>query len=152
MSDVRTQPLFTIKLLTDKPQVLGRTPAGERRIVAVTGGSFEGPRLRGTVEPGGSDWIIGRPDGSLRLDVRLSLRTDDGALIGMTYAGYRHGPAEVIERLNRGETVDPSLYYFRTVPLFETGAPTYAWLNNVVAVALGHRPPEGPVYRVFEVL
>jgi len=152
MSDVRTRLLFTIKLLADKPQVLGRTPAGERRIVAVTGGSFEGERLSGVVEPGGSDWIIGRPDGSLRLDVRLSLRTADGALIGMTYAGFRHGPAEVIERLNRGETVDPSQYYFRTIPLFETAAPQYAWLNNIVSVARGHRPPEGPVYRVFEIL
>jgi len=152
MSDVRTRLLFTIKLVTGKPQLLGRTPAGERRIVPVAGGSFEGERLSGTVEPGGSDWILARPDGSLRLDVRLTLKTDDGALIGMTYAGFRHGPPEVIERLNRGEAVDPSQYYFRTVPLFETAAPKYAWLNNIVAVALGHRPPEGPVYRVFEVL
>ena len=152
MSDVRTRLLFTIKLQADKPQVLGRTPAGERRIVAVTGGSFDGERLSGTVEPGGSDWIIGRPDGSLRLDVRLTLRTNDGALIGMTYTGFRHGPAEVIERLNRGEAVDPSQYYFRTVPLFETAAPRYHWLNNIVSVGLGHRPPDGPVYRVFEIL
>ena len=152
MATIRTELLFTMKLLADKPQLLGRTPAGERRIVAVTGGSFEGARLRGTVEPGGSDWIIARADGSLKLDVRLSLRTDDGALIGMTYTGFRHGPSEVIERLNRGETVDPSQYYFRTVPLFETAAPKYLWLNNIIAVGTGHRPPEGPVYQVFEVL
>src|SRR5579871_2073426 len=150
MDEIRTKHLFTIKLLTAAPQLLGRTPMGDRRVVAVTGGSFEGPRLKGIVEPGGSDWILGRPDGSLRLDVRLTLRTEDGALIGMTYAGYRHGPAAVIERLNRGEAVDPAEYYFRTVPLFETAAPAYAWLNNIVAVATGHRPPEGPVYRVFE--
>jgi hypothetical protein len=141
-----------MKLLADKPQVLGRTPMGERRIVAVSGGEFEGARLSGTVEPGGSDWIIVRPDGSLKLDVRLSLKTDDGALIGMTYTGYRYGPPEVIERLNRGEAVDPSHYYFRTIPLFETAAPKYAWLNNIVAVATGHRLPEGPVYHVYEVL
>lgn len=152
MNDVRTAPLFTIKLQAGAPQMLGKTPFGERRVVAVTGGSFEGPRLRGTVEPGGSDWILVRPDGSLRLDVRLTLKTDDGALIGMTYAGYRHGPPAVIERLARGEAVDASEYYFRTLPLFETGAAKYAWLNNIVSVALGHRPPDGPVYRVFEVL
>ena len=108
MSDVRTALLFTIKLHAGAPQMLGKTPFGERRVVAVTGGSFEGPRLRGTVEPGGSDWILVRPDGSLRLDVRLTLKTDDGALIGMTYAGYRHGPPAVIERLGRGEAVDAS--------------------------------------------
>ena len=118
----------------------------------MTGGSFEGPKLRGTVEPGGSDWILARPDGALLLDVRLSLKTDDGALIGMTYRGYRHGPPAVIERLNRGEAVDASEYYFRTVPLFETAAAKYDWLNRIVSIGLGHRPPEGPIYRVFEVL
>ncbi len=152
MSDVRTTLLFTIKLGAAPPQMLGTTPLGDRRIVAVTGGSFEGPKLRGTVEPGGSDWILARPDGALLLDVRLSLRTDDGALIGMSYRGYRHGPPAVIERLNRGEAVDASEYYFRTVPLFETAAPKYDWLNRIVSVGLGHRPPEGPIYRVFEVL
>ena len=80
------------------------------------------------------------------------LRTDDGALIGMTYQGFRHGPAAVIERLNRGEPVDPSEYYFRTAPLFETSAPKYDWLNRIVAIATGDRKPEGPIYEVFEVL
>ena len=152
MSDVRTTLLFNITLATAPPQMLGKTPLGDRRIVAVTGGSFEGPKLRGTVEPGGSDWIILRPDGALQLDVRLSLKTEDGALIGMTYRGFRHGPPAVIERVNRGETVDPSEYYFRTVPLFETSASRYDWLNRIVSVGVGHRLPQGPVYRVFEVL
>ncbi|HXP72631.1 MAG TPA: DUF3237 domain-containing protein [Stellaceae bacterium] len=152
MSDVRTTLLFTVKFLTAPPQMLGKTPIGDRRIVVVTGGSFEGPKLRGTVEPGGTDWILLRPDGALQLDVRLCLKTDDGALIGMTYRGYRHGPPAVIERLNRGDTVDPSDYYFRTAPFFETSAPRYDWLNRIVCVGIGHRLPEGPVYRVFEVL
>ena len=152
MSDVRTALLFNIALRTGAPQMLGKTPLGDRRVVPVTGGSFEGPRLRGTVEPGGSDWILLRPDGALKLDVRLTLKTEDGALVGMTYRGYRHGPAAVIERLNRGESVDPTEYYFRTAHFFETSAPQYDWLNRIVAVGLGHRPPEGPVYRVFEVL
>lgn len=153
MSDVRTTLLFTLKMTAAAPQMLGRTPLGDRRIVAVTGGAFEGPKLRGkVVEQGGSDWILARPDGSLQLNVRVTLKTDDGALIGMSYQGYRHGPAAVIERLNRGEAVDPSEYYFRTIAMFETAAPAYAWLNNVVAVGVGRRPPEGPVYEVFEVL
>ena len=152
MSDVRTALLFEITLVTAPPQLLGKTPLGDRRIVVVTGGSFEGPKLRGTVEPGGTDWILLRPDGALQLDVRLSLKTDDGALIGMTYRGFRHGPPAVIERLNRGERVDASEYYFRTAPLFETSAPRYDWLNRIVAIGIGHRLPQGPVYRVFEVL
>jgi uncharacterized protein DUF3237 len=152
MTDVRTTLLFQISLKTGQPQTLGKTPLGDRRIVPVTGGVFEGPKLKGTVEPGGSDWILLRPDGALQLDVRLSLKTDDGALIGMNYRGYRHGPLAVIDRLNRGEAVDPSEYYFRIAPLFETSSPRYDWLNRIVAIGLGHRPPEGPVYRVFEVL
>lgn len=150
--DVRTTPLFTVTLKVPKVQNLGKTPLGERRVGIVSGGSFEGPKLKGTVEEGGSDWILARPDGALQLDVRLTLKTDDEQLIGMTYRGYRHGPAAVIERLNRGETVDPSEYYFRIAPFFETSSEKYGWLNRIVAVGLGHRPPEGPVYRVFEVL
>lgn len=149
---IETRLLFDIILSVGTPQLLGGTPAGDRRVVPVLGGTFEGERLRGTVEPGGSDWILMRPDGAAQLDVRLTLRTDDGALIGMTYRGVRHGPASVIDRLNRGEKVDPSEYYFRTSPFFETSADRYEWLNRIVAVATGHRPPEGPIYRVFEVL
>ena len=150
--DVRTTPLFTVALEVPTIQNLGRTPLGERRIGIVAGGSFEGPKLSGTVEEGGSDWILVRPDGALQLDVRLTLKTNDGHLIGMTYRGFRHGPAAVIERLNRGEAVDPSEYYFRIAPFFETASEKYGWLNRIVTVGLGHRPPGGPVYRVFEVL
>ena len=150
--DVRTTPLFTITLKVPKIQNLGKTPLGERRVAVVAGGSFEGPKLSGTVEEGGSDWILVRPDGALQLDVRLTLKTHDGQLIGMTYRGFRHGPAAVIDRLNRGEKVDPSEYYFRIAPFFETAAEKYGWLNRIVAVGLGHRLPEGPVYRIFEVL
>ena len=150
--DVRTTPLFTVALKVPTIQNLGRTPLGERRIGIVAGGSFEGPKLNGTVEEGGSDWILARPDGALQLDVRLTLKTNDGHLIGMTYRGYRHGPAAVIERLNRGDPVDPSEYYFRIAPFFETASEKYGWLNRIVTVGLGHRPPGGPVYRVFEVL
>ena len=150
--DVRTTPLFTLTLKVAKMQNLGKTPLGERRVGIVAGGSFEGPKLKGTVEEGGSDWILARPDGALQLDVRLTLKTDDEHLIGMTYRGVRHGPAAVIERLNRGEPVDPSEYYFRIAPFFETASEKYGWLNRIIAVGLGHRPPEGPVYRIFEVL
>jgi hypothetical protein len=80
------------------------------------------------------------------------LQTDDGALIGMTYRGVRHGPAEVMAKVNRGEPVDPSSYYFRTATLFETSAPRYEFLNRLVAVGTGRRTAEGPIYEVFEVL
>ncbi|MFL5281223.1 MAG: DUF3237 domain-containing protein, partial [Rhodopila sp.] len=80
------------------------------------------------------------------------LQTDDGAAIGMTYRGLRHGPADVMAKVNSGEYVDPAQYYFRTVVNFETAAPQYAWLNSVFGIGTGSRPPEGPVYDIFEVL
>jgi hypothetical protein len=84
--------------------------------------------------------------------VRLLLKSDDDALIGMTYRGVRHGAADVVARIERGEAVDPASYYFRTAAWFETAAPQYAWLNNIVAVGVGHRLADGPVYSLFEVL
>ncbi|MGH7089253.1 MAG: DUF3237 domain-containing protein, partial [Stellaceae bacterium] len=144
MLPLETRHLFTLTLSVGAILPVGRTPLGERRIAVVTGGDFAGERLRGTVPEGGSDWLLARAD-TLQLDVRLALRTDDGALIAMTYRGYRHGPAAAIERLNRGEPVDPKSYYFRIAPVFETAAEHYLWLNRVVAVGTGHRLATGPV-------
>lgn len=152
MTDIRTELLFTVTITVAPPQLLGSTPLGDRRNVLISGGQFEGPRLRGTVLPGGSDWILLRADGVLQLDVRATLQTDDGALINMTYRGLRHGPAAVIDRLDRGEKVDPAEYYFRTAPFFETSAARYGWLNRIVAIATGERIPAGPIYTVYQVL
>jgi hypothetical protein len=152
MAEIRTTHLFKMTLAVAGMQVIGATPAGNRRIGLVAGGTFEGARLRGRVLPGGADWIVVRPDGVTTLDVRLVLETDDGAAIGMTYRGLRHGPTEVIERLNRGEVVDPSTYYFRIAVAFETAAAKYEWLNSAAFVGTGDRTPSGPIYDVFEVL
>jgi len=152
MAEIRTVHLLTLRLAVSGMQPIGATPNGNRRVGLVAGGTFEGPKLRGAVLTGGADWIIVRPDGSTTLDVRIVLQTDDGAAIGMTYRGMRHGPAAVMERVNRGEMVDPSEYYFRTAVAFETAAPKYDWLNRIIAIGTGHRPPEGPVYDIFEVL
>lgn len=150
---IQTRHLFT--LTADVPRIvdLGATPAGQRRIAHVTGGAFKGERLSGTIHaaPGG-DWILVRPDGATVLDVRVTLETDDQQLIYMTYRGLRHGPAEVMARLAKGEAVDPASYYFRTTPVFETASPKYDWLNRIVSVASGRREKSGPVYEVYEVL
>lgn len=150
--DVRTRPLFAMRLDVRPMLALGETPAASRRIGVVYGGRFEGERLSGEVLDGGADWQSVRPDGATRLDVRLVLRTDDGELIGMTYQGLRHGAPEVIDRLRRGEDVDPASYYFRINPVFETASARHGWLNRILAIGLGHRFPDGPVYNVFEVL
>ena len=103
--------------------------------------------------PDGGDWLLLRPDGVLEQDVRITLKTDDGAFIYVRYAGMRHGPPEVMARLAQGETVDPSEYYFRVAPMFETGAERYAWLNKILAVGVGERlPPNEVRYTIFEIL
>ena len=152
MAEIRTTHLITLTLAVGGMQAIGATPSGNRRIGLVEGGTFQGERLRGTVLPGGADWIMVRGDASTTLDVRLVLETDDKALIGMTYRGMRHGPAAVMERMNRGEKIDPAEYYFRIAVAFETAAPKYDWLNRIIAVGTGQRPPEGPIYEIFEVL
>ena len=152
LKQVRTRPLFVMHLDVRGLQIVGATPGGFRRVGVVPGGSFEGERLAGGVLDGGSDWQIVRSDGSTTLDVRLVLKTGDDALIGMTYCGLRHGPSDVIARIENGERVDPADYYFRITPLFETAATQYTWINNVVAIGIGHRQADGPVYHVFEVL
>ena len=147
-----SRPLMRVEVVVPPPQKLGAVPHGTRVIAAIAGGTFEGPRLRGKVLPGGGDWTLLRPDGVLELDLRITLETDDGALIGMSSFGLRHGPAEVLAALSRGEPVDPSEYYFRTAPRFETSAPQYAFLNRVVAIASGDRRPGGPIYSIEEIL
>jgi Protein of unknown function (DUF3237) len=152
MADIKTTHLLTLKLAVSGMQPIGATPGGNRRVGLVAGGTFEGPKLCGIVLPGGADWIIGRPDGATTLDVRIVLETDDKATIGLTYRGMRHGPAAVMEKVNSGQFVDPSEYYFRTVINFETASPKYDWLNRIIGIGTGSRPPEGPVYEIFEVL
>jgi hypothetical protein len=149
---LKTRPLFVLRELVPSLVVVGQTPNAFRRIGVIQGGSFEGERLSGKVLAGGNDWQAVRTDSCIKLDVRLVLSTNDGALIVMTYQCLRAGPPSIIEKLDKGEAVDPASYYFRMNPLFETSAPKYDWMNRIIAVGTGHRLPDGPIYSIFEVL
>jgi hypothetical protein len=149
---MNSQPLMTVRILAAPPQKIGAIPHGMRSIVPVTGGDFEGPRLRGKVMPGGGDWLLLRSDAVLELDLHITLETDDRALIHMSFQGLRHGPADVIAALGRREAVDPASYYFRTVPRFETSAEKYAFLNRIITVGVGETRPDGAVHRIEEIL
>jgi len=151
LTSVRTRPLFVLREQVPPLLVVGNTPNAFRRIGVVQGGSFEGERLSGEVVTG-NDWQAVRTDSCIKLDVRLVLKTTDGALIVMTYQCLRAGTPEIIEKLDKGEVVDPSNYYFRMNPLFETSAEKYDWMNRIIAVGIGHRFPDGPLYSIFEVL
>lgn len=143
--------LYTSRIEVDRPLEVGRGPRGQRRIIPIKGGVFSGPRLSGRVLPGGADWQIIRDDQITEVEARYTLQTDDGALIYITNWGLRHGPKEVMERLARGEEVEPDVYYFRTTPIFETGAPGYAWMNGLVCVGVGQRRADEVIITVYEV-
>jgi len=143
---LQLEPLLKADITLAAPLELG-----QRRIINITGGAFRGDRLSGKVLPGGADWQVIRADGVADLDARYTLETSDGALIYVRNHGYRHGPADVLKRLASGEEVDPSLYYMRTTPLFETGDARYAWLNRLICVGTGARKKSSVHLEIFEV-
>ena len=151
---LKTEFLFRMVLAAGSPQMStgAGARAGELRVIPVTGGTFEGPSLRGELVPGTTaDWLRVEQDGTAHMDVRLVMRTDNGQHFYMHYSGVRTGPPDVLARLGRGESVDPSDYYFRIAVRFETADPELAWLNRVLGVGVGQRPPAGPTYDVYVV-
>lgn len=137
-------PLATRYLASIEAQVgpivsLGPGPYGERRVVDILGGRIEGPDLRGVVVPGGADWQVVRHDGVVDIEAHYELLLDEGARVEVVSSGFRHGPPEVLQRLGRGDPVDPAEYFFRTVIRFQTGAAHLAHLNRTIAIAVGAR-------------
>jgi hypothetical protein len=145
---------FLMHLAVDVGDVvtMGAGPLGERRVVPILGGTFEGPRLRGDVVAGGADWQIVRKDGVLDLDARYALREHSGGMVRVLSQGYRHGPADVLAALADGEDVDPARYFFRTVMRFETGARELEWLNRTLAVARAERKSRKVLLEAYELL
>jgi len=132
---------FEARVSVGPPTEIGEVPHGRRRIVPILGGTFEGPLVKGKVLSGGADWQIIQPDGFSELDTRYTLETDTGEIIYVQNRGVRHAPPDVMKRLNAGETVDPALIYFRTVPTFETSSPDLQWLARSVFIGIGQRYP-----------
>ena len=152
MNTPKLKFLATLSPHLENARILGATPEGERKIVPVSGGRIEGSRLSGRILPGGGDWARITANGVLQLDVRLTMQTHDDALIYISYTGMRHGPANLIAALARGEEVDSDKMYFRIQPRFETSDARYEWLNRILCVGMGERLPDGPRYFVYELL
>ena len=145
--------LCTMRIRVSDSYIMNDVPVGERRRIDIfNGGEVEGPLLRGTILPGGSDTLLTRNDSSLTPSVRLMIKTDDEALILVRYKGIRHGPPEVMERIANGMNVEPSEYYLRNAPFFETSSGKYDWLNRIVSVGIGRRETDSAVYDVHEIL
>ena len=145
-------PIFHIDCDVGEIQRFGNTPYGERRVIDITGGRVHGPRLKGRILSGGTDRQIIRADGVTDLKARYSIETDAGARILVNSDGLRHGPAEVLAAIARGEPVSPTLYYFRTVMRFETADPACEWLNRIIAIATGAREQRAVRLDVYEVM
>ncbi|MBI2771616.1 MAG: DUF3237 domain-containing protein [Burkholderiales bacterium] len=155
LSNVRTEHLFDVAIDLQRPLNIGDGPLGRRVFFGAAGGTFEGPRVRGQVLPVGGDWALFRPDGVMVLDVRLTLRTHDDALVQMTYSGRFCPPPELraaIADVAHRHEIDPARYYFKTNPLFETGAKDYTWMNDIVCVGTGYLIEGGIAYSVARVV
>ena len=142
-------PMTQIRCEVEALVSLGAAPAGERRYVPLGGGTARGPELNGELVAGGVDWQLARADGVLEIAAHYVIRTEDGALVEVRSDGLRHGPAEVMQRLARGEAVPREAYFFRTLMRFTTGAPSWAHLNKVMAVAVGQREARAVLLDVY---
>jgi uncharacterized protein DUF3237 len=154
MADQLPEPRLTfvyrLEATVASPVDLGPIPQGRRRIIALEAGTFTGPDLKGVLLPGASaDWQVVLPDGTALGDVRYTLQTDDGDVVYVQSRGVRHGSAEVLARLARGDDVDPSEYTFRTSTQIETAAPRLDWLNKGVFISVGGRHASGVVYETY---
>ena len=148
---LKLEPLATFKVELNAPVwELGKTAdMGQRRIIPITGGTFEGPSFRGRILNNGADWQIVDSKGLAIIDTRYLLKTDDGALIYLQTKGYRHASPEILKQLSTSKDVDPSQYYFKLTMQFETSAPQYAWLNQTVAVGSAMRLGKAVIYDAF---
>ncbi|MFN0183773.1 MAG: DUF3237 domain-containing protein [Aquabacterium sp.] len=144
-------PMCRVRCRVEPIVTLGAAPLGERRYVALLGGPVDGPELNGEVLPFGADWQINRADGTLEIAAHYVIRTTDGALVEVHSDGLRHGPPEVLARLMRGEAVDPSAYFFRTIIRFTTGAPAWAHLNKTLAIARGQRDQDAVLLHYYRI-
>lgn len=147
----RLEHIYDMHADLDVPQVISGGPMGERQIFVVTGGWLEGSNIKGSVLPGGGDWATRRADNVIQLDVRATLKTDDGAFIYAQYSGLIHGKDETLMAAVTGQDVALGDYYFYTNPMFQAGAEKYAWLNRAIAIGRGKIVPRGVEYTVWAV-
>jgi hypothetical protein len=148
-NDPHLEFVFEVVATLEAPIIFGQTGIGERRIIGITGGTVQGPALNGIVLPGGADWQLVREDGVSEIHARYSIKADDGALIYIDAPGIREASPAVIQRINAGEIVAPSEYYFRTTPRLETASEKYAWMGRRLFVCKGIRHPNGVEIRYY---
>ncbi len=157
MSEQRTPlqstHLMDLRLTVDAANAarIGPVSTGYRSIAPITGGTFEGERLRGEVLPGGADWVLTSADKVIWIDVRLTLKTQDDALIYLAYNGRLVGDDTALTDIARGKALTPDRYSLAIIAKFECGDDRYSWLNTVIAVGTGKQSGFNPVYSIHEI-
>jgi hypothetical protein len=149
---LETRYVFTITAHIGGVTSAGDIGHGVRRIIPIVGGEVRGPDINGKVCALGADFQVIRPNELIELEAKYAFETDDGAVVYVENRGIRFGPVELLQRLKRGEAVDPKLIYFRTVPKFETGAEKYRWLMEYLFVGSAARHADRVVIDVHQVL
>jgi hypothetical protein len=150
--ELETRYVFTITARIAEVTSAGDIGSGVRRIIPIIGGEVRGEKVNGKVLPFGADFQIVRPNELIELEAKYAFETDDGAVVYVENKGIRFGPGELLQKLKRGEPVDPKLIYFRTVPKFETGAENYRWLMQHIFVGSAARYADRVVIDVHQVL
>jgi hypothetical protein len=149
---LETKYVFSLLIKVGAPIVAGDLGHGVRRIIPITGGEVRGPGIKGTIFPYGADFQVIRPNGLTELEAKYAFTMDDGAIVYIENVGIRSGPKQLLDRIAKGETVDPALIYFRSVPKFETGAEKYRWLMEHLFIGVGARHPDRVEIDVHQVL
>jgi hypothetical protein len=149
---LETKYVFTITARIGPVTSAGDIGHGVRRIIPIIGGEVRGPNVNGKVLAFGADFQIIRPNELIDLEAKYAFEADDGATVYVENRGIRFGPVELLQKLKRGEEVDPKLIYFRTVPKFETGHEKYRWLMEHIFVASAARHVDRIVIDVHMVL
>lgn len=142
---------LSLEVNASEAYTVGQTNYGRRVIAPITGGTFAGDSLNGTIQATGYDWVNFRADGIMDIDVRLVLLTHDEALIYLQYQGRLIANSDAHKRIANGEEVDPNDYSMTTSAKFECGIKKYHWLNNVIAVGIGHQKGYQPEYQIYKI-
>lgn len=149
---LQTRHVFSLKIDVGTPIEAGDFGYGSRRVIPILGGELIGETIHGRIREGGADYQIIRPNGFTELEAKYAIELDDGAVIYIENIGIRFGPREALDRIRRGEPVDPALIYFRSVPRFETGHPSHRWLMEALFIGVGTRRPDHVALDVHQVL
>jgi hypothetical protein len=150
--ELSTKYVFTITAHIGGVTTAGEIGHGVRRIIPIVGGEVRGEAVNGKVCAFGADFQIIRPNELIELEAKYAFETDDGAVVYVENRGIRFGPLDLLEKLKRGEPVDPKLIYFRTVPKFETGSEKYRWLMENLFIGSAARHADRVVIDVHQVL